>query len=214
MRVTYSGLVAADADEVWDRLRDVDGVIDLLPGAGLTRDGDRVVGSLRVRPSAQVTYKITSAAATDPESDRVATIAVTGTEARGDGTLAATVTIAVSDEGSGSGLAATADIEATGRAADADENGWKRVLEGLGSAFVASFERVPAGVPAPTPDVVVIPDLEPTHLPAVAPMPTSEASPTPHRRPKLSIALGVLVALTVLRRRRKHRRFGGSASTA
>lgn len=207
MRVTYSGVIAASPDDAWARISDIDMILGLLPGASLNRDGDRVVGSLKVRPSAQVTYRITCGASAAAEADKVATIAVTGAEARGDGTLAATLTVAVRREDGGSGLAATADIEATGRAADADEHGWSRVLAGLGNAVVASFERHPAGttVPAPAADDEPLP---PAAVEAPSPQPVPEpvrpiaaADPVTAAPPqsKAPMVVGVVVVLIVLR---------------
>jgi carbon monoxide dehydrogenase subunit G len=178
MRVTYSGVIAASPDDAWARIRDIDMIIGLLPGASLKRDGDRVVGSLKLRPSSQVTYRITCGASEDAEAEKAATIALTGAEARGDGTLAATLTVAVTQEDGGSGLAATADIEATGRAADADEHGWTRVLTGLGNAVVASFERIPAGTPPPPP-LATEPEPEPAPEPEAVLEPEPEPEPEP-----------------------------------
>jgi carbon monoxide dehydrogenase subunit G len=178
MRVTYTGVIAASADDVWARLADVDALVGLLPGANLQRDGDQVVGSLKVRPSAQVTYRITAGASVPVDTVNSATIAVSGTESRGDGTLAATVSVAVREEEGGSGLAAIADIEATGRVAGADELGWSRVLARLGNAVVASFERHPAGSAVPP-----LPSAPPEPVTAepVAPEPVSvePAAPEP-----------------------------------
>jgi carbon monoxide dehydrogenase subunit G len=178
MRVTYTGVIAASADDVWARLADVDALVGLLPGANLQRDGDQVVGSLKVRPSAQVTYRITAGASVPVDTVNSATIAVSGTESRGDGTLAATVSVAVREEEGGSGLAAIADIEATGRVAGADELGWSRVLARLGNAVVASFERHPAGSAVPP-----LPSAPPEPVTAepVAPEPVSAepAAPEP-----------------------------------
>jgi carbon monoxide dehydrogenase subunit G len=189
MRVTYSGVIAASPDDAWARIRDIDMIIGLLPGASLKRDGDRVVGSLKLRPSAQVTYRITCGASEDAEAEKAATIALTGAEARGDGTIAATLTVAVTSEDGGSGLAATADIEATGRAADADEYGWSRVLTGLGNAVVASFERIPTGTqpavaqpepePEPEPIEAVEPEPEPVEAVEPEPEPVEAVEPEP-----------------------------------
>jgi carbon monoxide dehydrogenase subunit G len=219
MRVTYSGVIAAAPDDAWARISDLDMIIGLLPGATLRRDGDRVVGSVKVRPSAQVTYRITCGASVEAEAEQVATIAVTGAEARGDGTLAATLTVAVRREDGGSGLVATADIEATGRAADADEHGWSRVLAGLGNAVVASFERYPAGTAVTTPKPESAPTLKPAPVPVAveAPAPTRAPEPAPPVAPpsraidappqsKVPMVIGVIVVLLVLRSIRKRRR--------
>jgi carbon monoxide dehydrogenase subunit G len=178
MRVTYSGVIAASADDVWARLADVDTLIGLLPGATLSRNGGQVVGSLKVRPSSQVTYRITAGASLPTEGANSATIAVTGTEARGAGTLAATLSVAVREEEGGSGLAAIADIEATGRVAGADEQGWNRVLARLGNAVVASFERHPAGTPVPIAESGEHSADEPSE-----PEPAAAAEPEPTARP-------------------------------
>jgi carbon monoxide dehydrogenase subunit G len=210
MRVTYTGVIAASSDDVWARLADIDTLLGLLPGASLQRSGGQVVGSLRVRPSAQVTYRITAGASAPSEGANSATIAVTGNEARGDGTLAATVSVAVREEDGGSGLAAVADIEATGRVADADEQGWSRVLARLGNAFVASFERHPAGtaVPRPEPEATA---RKPPPAPKPEPVaPSTVAEPalpalSPSRRSNLPVVAAIVVLLMLVRWLRKRR---------
>jgi len=217
MRVTYTGVIAASPDDAWARISDIDMMIGLLPGANLQRDGDRVVGSLKVRPSAQVTYRITCGGSVSVEEEKEATLAVTGSEARGDGTLAATVSVAVRLEDGGSGLVATADIEATGRAADADEHEWTRVLAGLGNAVVASFERHPTGgsgpepvaaapkpssTPSPTLKPVTVDETGPTPAPApIAAAPRAPEAPAPPSPPKsrVPMVVGAIAVLIVLR---------------
>jgi carbon monoxide dehydrogenase subunit G len=197
MRTTYDAAVGDAADQVWTSLTDVDSVLAALPGAALARDGDAVSGSLKCKlGSSQVTYRVTARAETGAAEFHNAVIAVTGKEARGSGTLAATVNVAVRSEAAGSRVEVEADIEATGRGEAADDKAWRRVIELLVNAVLPQ----PATAPAPPPP-------SPRPPLAVAPQPVA---PTTRRTPiaPIAVVVAAVFALLLLKRgrRRRHRR--------
>ncbi|HTR70500.1 MAG TPA: SRPBCC family protein [Mycobacteriales bacterium] len=149
MKVAHESLVEAPAEAVWRSLADVDGVLTVLPGATLTRDGDSVAGSLRcLLGTSQVTYRVVVRADVN-SADRVAILAITGKEARGTGVLAATITVAATRAPRGTSVRVSGEIEVSGRGAAADARTWQVALAGLLSPVLA---RPLASIAPPDPD--------------------------------------------------------------
>lgn len=221
MRSSYRTTVTDPVDVIWASLADVDRVLAALPGATLARAGDAVSGTVKCSVAAvQVTYRLSALAEVRDDEPHTAVVAVTGKEARGAGTLAATLTVALRENGAGTSVEVSGDIRATGRAEGADDATWSRVLGRLVDAAVA--------VPATT--------SKPATSAAPAPSETAPAPPGPpasaEARPALSVAppagpspddlgwfgldrrvtvgLAAAGALLLLhRRRRRRRRRGG-----
>jgi carbon monoxide dehydrogenase subunit G len=225
MRCSCDVSVDEPVDRIWASLADVDNSLASIPGGTLSRDGDTVSGSLKcVLGAAQVTYRLTAraeAAGGDPHS---AVIAVTGKEARGTGTLAATLTVAAHEVAAGSRLEVNADIEVTGRGAAVLETEWTGLLTKLVDAAVwpQPVLHVMANEESPAPPAAQEQSANPVQAvpprPALAVAPAqgeSAAAPAElgeHRR----LIYGVLAAgmLLVVRRRRARRRRGGEAGSA
>jgi carbon monoxide dehydrogenase subunit G len=160
MRCEYTTSQPGAADDVWRALTDVDRVLAALPGASLSRDGDSVSGGLTCRFTAgQATYRISARADADLGDDHSVVIAATGGQARGEGTLAATISVSVRPEESSNGavtdgatVAVEADLTVTGRGEAADSHEWDRVLGRLVDAALRSappaVERVEESAPA------------------------------------------------------------------
>jgi carbon monoxide dehydrogenase subunit G len=195
MRTSYDATVAQAPDAVWASLTDVDSVLAALPGAAMARDGDAVNGSLKCKLGAsQITYRLSARAETGQAEFHNAVVAVSGKEARGGGTLAATLTVAVNTEAGGSRVEVNADIEATGRAENADEQAWNRAL---GLLVNAVLPQPVAESPAPPPR----PPL------AVAPQPVAaQGSRSPSPAPVVAGVLAVVVLFLLRRLRRRRRR--------
>jgi carbon monoxide dehydrogenase subunit G len=197
MRVSYDGDVDQPVDVVWSSLTDVDSVLAALPGAALGREGDAVSGSLKCRfPSHQVTYRITARAEAGESEFHSAVLAVSGTEARGSGTIAASLTVAVRSDDGGSRIEVSGDVEATGRGERADEAAWRRVIE----------SHVNALLPPPAPEPAAPPPRPPL---TVAPPPAAHRASGGGRSgwqlPLAGAFAATLVLLLVLRRRRRRR---------
>jgi uncharacterized protein len=204
MKPSYDVLVAAPLDPVWGSLTDVDSVLAALPGAALARDGDAVTGSLKCKlGNAQVTYRLTARAEIGEAEFHNAVIAVTGKEARGGGTLAASLTLALRSEGAATRVELSGDVEATGRGEAADQASWSKVLETLVNAVLPP----PAAAPAPPrPSLTVA--VSPTVAQTVGQATAERASPTrppPARtdRRMIAVALGIVMAMLVRRRRKR-----------
>lgn len=182
-------------------------MVAALPGATLARDGGVVAGSLKCSlGSNQITYRLSvRTEVADGERHR-AVIVVTGKEARGSGTLTATLIVAGRTEGSRTRVDVSGDIEATGRGEGAEAAEWARVLGRLLGALlynpvpVSDVTPVTAAAAAPRPALAVAP-------PAGDFMPAGPGRPGPP--PQLIFGLVVAGLLLLLRRWRKHRRAEG-----
>jgi uncharacterized protein len=138
MRSSYNAQIAEPVDRVWASLTDVDSVLAALPGAVLSRDGDAASGSVKCKLGLhQITYRVSVRAEVGEAKFHTAVIVVTGKEARGTGTIAATLTVALRDEGAATRVEVSGDIEAIGRGEAADEQAWAQVLEALLTAVIA-----------------------------------------------------------------------------
>jgi uncharacterized protein len=204
MRCSYTALVTGPLDRVWAALTDVDAILAALPAATLVRDGDAATGSLTCKLNGgQVTYRINAQAQPVAEDPHSALVVVTGKEARGDGTIAATLTLTAVADGSATRVDLGGDAKATGRAAGADEKSWSRVLGRLVDAAVT--DRLPEGGAPPVAGDPV---------PLAAPVPDPLDALTDGgigRRPRILLGLavaGLLVAMgwRLSRGRRRARR--------
>jgi uncharacterized protein len=207
MTSTHEALVRRPFGEVQQQLNDTDWVLAALPGATLTHDGDAASGSLRLRlGSLQITYRVTIRAAGPDEGIHAVTIAVSGKEARGDGTLAATVQIELHDADDGAtGLRALLDVTATGRGEAVADEAWGRAAETLLAGVVSALTE--AAVPAPTADAVTA-----APPPAARPAPMLDEPPqlvvqaTPGHSPQRLAAVAAFVLLLLLVARSARRR--------
>jgi carbon monoxide dehydrogenase subunit G len=196
MRPSYDAGVAQPLEQVWASLADIDSVLAALPGAALARDGDAVSGSLRCKLGAtQVTYRLSARAEMGETEFHTAVIAVTGKEARGAGTLVATLTVSLRAEGAETRVEVSGDVEATGRAESAGDQAWSRVLETLVNAVIPP--------PAPDPVAPQRPSLA-VAPPLFEPVPSGDARSARQRQLRFGLAAVALLLLVRrwLRRRR------------
>jgi uncharacterized protein len=215
MRCSYGVSFAEPPEAIWASLADVDGYLAARPGVTLVHDGDAVAGSLKCTlGSAQITYRLSAGVTVDAAEPHTAVIVVTGREARGSGTLGATLTAAVRPEGAGSRLEISGDIQATGRGETADEQAWSRVFSKLLDPQDAA-PAPPAEVVTPAPTFESAP-AEPA--PAAPPRPALAVAPdsgdfSPESGwsgppPQALVALAVVVLFLIGRRRKRRRRQG------
>jgi uncharacterized protein len=176
----------------------------------LARDGEAVAGTLKCSVgSSQITYRLSARADAHDAEARTAVISVAGKEARGSGTLTATITVEVRPEDSGSRLDVSADIEASGRGEAADEAAWSRVLSRLVDAHLATVARAEpvaeAAPPVPAPAEAVPPRPALSVAAASGDFGSAGSDGTDDHRALLG---GVVFAglLLLMRRRRKRRR--------
>jgi carbon monoxide dehydrogenase subunit G len=196
MRTWYDAEIDQSIDSAWSSLTDVDSVLAALPGAALAREGDVATGSLKVRVAgSQITYRINARAEVGDAGFHTAVLAVTGSEARGSGTLAASLTVALRNAAGTARIEVSGDIEATGRGEGADDRAWRRVIRSLVNAVI------PPSAPAPA---------APAAAPARPPLAVAPTPVAPDRRssPATPAMIGVvlLAMLLLLRRLRRNRR--------
>ncbi|MBV9487195.1 MAG: hypothetical protein JO246_14190 [Frankiaceae bacterium] len=193
MHIAYASALGQPAEVVWTSLTDVDSVLAALPGAALARDGDGgVTGSVKCKLNGtQITYRVTVQAQLADANFRTTVLTIAGKEARGSGTLDATLTVAVRDNPDAQ-LEVSGDIAATGRGEAAEAEAWRRVIELMVHALV------PPTASSAEPAAPVRPPL------AVAPpLPASSPASSPQR--PMVIGLMAIAFLLVFRRIRRRR---------
>lgn len=119
MQLEHQLSVPAPVDEVWAALLDPEKVAPCMPGATLTGvDGDTFTGTVKVKlgPVA-LTYKGTGVYVEKDESARRAVIEANAKDARGNGTVSATITIVLTGEGDHTDGTVTTDMTITGKPA-------------------------------------------------------------------------------------------------
>jgi carbon monoxide dehydrogenase subunit G len=209
MRTSADVTVNQPVDAVWALLTDVDGVLAAIPGAALTRDGDAVSGSLKCKlGSTQITYRITVRAEVGQPEFHSAVLTLTGKEARGSGTVDATLTVALRSEPPATRLEVSGDIEATGRGENAREKDWTRVIQPLVNALVPRPEPSAPSVPSGAAKSSASAAAARPPLAVAPPLPDSRPAfvQRPDRQRQLGFALaavGLLLLLRVIRRRRR-----------
>jgi uncharacterized protein len=225
MKIANQFTVSAPIEQAWDVLCDLEQVIPLMPGAQLTgHEGDDYLGKVKVKVG-PVTSEF-SGKVHFVERDRAqhrAVIDGKGKEARGTGNAAATVTAQLHEDGQHTRVTVDTDLKIVGKLAQFGSGMLQQVSEKLLGQFVESLEaklasdgaesaESPAsptsstGAAAPgTPNGQVA---GPRQAPAAAepaPIDLLELAGAGQLRKYGSVALvalGVLVLIWLLRRRR------------
>lgn len=210
MRSTHEAAVDAGPEAAWGRLPDA-AVGAVLTEAAVGGTASTVSGAVRLRlGSRQITYRVTGNVVERDDGRRAATVDVTGKEARGAGTLTATLAVSLDAADSGSTLSVVADVEMTGRGEMATTRSWSRTIDGLVAATAAAI-----ATPAPQPREPEPVATEAPPLPPPPPAPVTAAPPAPapagsSMRGLLAVAvalgLGALVFGLARRRTRLRRR--------
>jgi MYXO-CTERM domain-containing protein len=230
MTSTHESLVRRPLDDVRRQLADADRVLESLPGATLQRDEDGASGSLRLKlGTLQITYRVTIRATGPEDGAHAATVAVAGKEARGAGTLAATVDLQLHEAEGGTLVQAVLDLTATGRGESVSDAAWQAAAESLLAGVVAGLQDAASGTDDPpavhpgagTTDATRVASngVAATAAPELRPLPARDPSdsvrwsgadvaatssgPSPRR---LAAAAGLLLLLLVVLRRHRRRR--------
>lgn len=119
MQLDHEFTVPAPIDEVWKAVLDPERVAPCMPGATLTSvEGDKFKGTVKVKLGpVSLLYKGSGEFLEKDESARTIVIKASGKDARGAGTAAASVTVTLSPEGSGTKGTVNTDLNVTGRPA-------------------------------------------------------------------------------------------------
>ncbi|HVV12847.1 SRPBCC family protein [Amycolatopsis sp.] len=169
MRLDHEFTVPAPPAQVWRAVTDPESVAPCMPGATLTKvEGDSFTGNVKVKLGPiSLLYKGSGEFLEKDESARKIVIKASGKDSRGAGTAAATVTVTLVEDGSGTKGKVETDLNVTGRPAQfgrgmISEVGGKildqfaqNLAEKLGAgeepepAAAAQQPEAPAGEPKP-----------------------------------------------------------------
>jgi carbon monoxide dehydrogenase subunit G len=119
MQLEHTLSVPAPVDEVWTALLNPEKVAPCMPGATLTGvDGDTFTGTVKVKlgPVA-LTFKGTGVYVEKDESARRAVIEANAKDTRGNGTVAATITVTLTGDGDRTDGIVNTDMKITGKPA-------------------------------------------------------------------------------------------------
>lgn len=119
MQLEHTLSVPAPVDEVWTALLNPEKVAPCMPGATLTGvDGDSFTGTVKVKlgPVA-LTFKGTGVYVEKDEGARRAVIEANAKDTRGNGTVAATVTVTLRGDGNRTDGTVNTDMKITGKPA-------------------------------------------------------------------------------------------------
>ena len=119
MQLEHQLSVAAPIDVVWAALLDPERVAPCMPGATLTGvDGDSFTGTIKVKIGPiSLLYKGTGTFTEHDEQARRVVLKGAAKDTRGNGTVNATITITLSEEGDRTTGTAATDLTITGRPA-------------------------------------------------------------------------------------------------
>jgi uncharacterized protein (TIGR03382 family) len=205
LKIANEFTVSAPIEQAWDVLSDLEQVISLMPGAQLVgRDGDDFLGKVKVKVG-PVTTEFTGRAQfleRDHEQHR-AVISGKGKETRGSGNASATVTTQLHDAGESTRVTVDTDLKIVGKLAQFGSGMLQQVSEKLLGEFVNSLEKklAAAGTAAPeSPATTTASEPAPIDLIELAGGGTLKKY-----GPALLGALGLLVIVWLLRRRRRTR---------
>ena len=133
--------VAAQPDEVYRLMLDVERVAPCIPGAEVTGQGED--GSYDARVTVKLgpvsmTYRGTVAIESHDDAARTAALRAKATEARGQGTAQATMTMAVeAAEAGGSSVSVSTDMLVTGRVAQMG----KGIMQDVATRMIGQMAR-------------------------------------------------------------------------
>jgi carbon monoxide dehydrogenase subunit G len=209
MQLEHHVSVPAPIDVVWEALLDPERVAPCMPGATLTGvDGDSFTGTMKVKVGPIVlNYKGTGTFTERDERARRAVLKADAKDSRGNGTVNATVTITLTQEGDHTNGTVVTDLSITGRPAQfgrgmiTDVGG--KILEQFASCLsdkLAAPAPVAAAEAEPeTPVAPVTSEAEPLDL-----MQYARASALQRIGPVVAGLALVVIAFALLRRRRQN----------
>lgn len=119
MRLEHEFSVPAPPEKVWAAVIDPERVAPCMPGASLTSvEGEKFSGGVKVKLGpVSLTYKGNGEFLETDEQARRVVIKASGKDARGNGTAAATVTVTLAEEGTGTKGTVVTDLTVTGKPA-------------------------------------------------------------------------------------------------
>ncbi|TRW43715.1 SRPBCC family protein [Georgenia yuyongxinii] len=152
MELTHTFTVPADPARTWALLTDLHRVGSCFPGASVTEaDADSFAGTVKVKlgPIA-LTYTGTGSFVERDDAGHRAVIEARGKDRRGNGTASATVTMSLTDDGSGTRVEVLTDLSITGKPAQFGRGVMQDVSGRLLGQFVACIESQFEAASGPT----------------------------------------------------------------
>ncbi len=185
MVVEHEFTVPVPAGQVWPVLLDPERISSCVPGVTLTSTaGEEFEGRFRIRAgSVTVTYLGTARFTGSVEGDHRLVVVAAGRQARGTGTVDATIVVRLHDTDEGARVHLSTDVTVTGRLTSVDHG----VLVGVGSRLLTRFASQLTGLlTTPVADPVTDPVTDPGVDPAAerpCSAPAAGRPPTPPPRP-------------------------------
>ncbi|MDT5302154.1 MAG: uncharacterized protein QOG79_5396 [Mycobacterium sp.] len=206
MRLEHQLSVPAPIDVVWEALLDPERVAPCVPGATLTGvDGDSFTGTVKVKVGPIVLlYKGTGTLTEHDEQARRAVLKAAAKDTRGNGTVNATVTITLTEDGDHTTGTVATNLSITGKPAQFGRG----MISDVGGKIIEQFAAclsdklaapVPVAVAAPEPESVgeSAPEAEPLDL-----MRYARGSALQRIGPVVAAVAVVVLAVALLRRLR------------
>ena len=194
MQLEHQLSVPAPIDVVWPALLDPERVAPCVPGATLTGvDGDSFTGTVKVKVGPiTLLYKGTGEFTEHDEQARRAVLKASAKDTRGNGTVNATVTLTLTEEGDHTTGVVATDLSITGRPAQFGRG----MIADVGGKIIEQFSACLSDKLAV---VVTEPASEPVEEPAAAQVSEAEPLDLVHyaRRSALK-RVGPLVAAAML----------------
>lgn len=167
MKLAHSFTVPADLDTVWQAVLDPERVAPCMPGATLTEvEGDTFKGSVKVKLGPiSLLYKGSGEFLSQDAEARTVVIKASGKDARGNGTAAATVTLALRADGPSTVGSVETDLSITGKPAQFGRG----LISEVGGKILDTFATCLASKLAPVPEAPALSVVKPpTPTPAEA----------------------------------------------
>ncbi|MDT5107416.1 MAG: uncharacterized protein QOI25_4929 [Mycobacterium sp.] len=206
MQLEHQLSIPAPIDVVWPALLDPERVAPCVPGATLTGvDGDSFTGTVKVKVGPiTLLYKGTGTFTEHDEQARRAVLKASAKDTRGNGTVNATVTLTLAEEGERTSGVVVTDLSITGKPAQfgrgliADVGG--KIIEQFAACLSDKLAApVPGAVAEPEPGSVgeSAPEAEPLDL-----MRYARGSALQRIGPVVAAVAVVVLAVALLRRLR------------
>jgi len=151
MELTHRFTVPGSVEETWAQFQDIADVAQCFPGAQVTSaEGDSFEGTVKVKlgPIA-LTYTGSGTFTEKDEAAKRFVVEAKGRDKRGNGTAAATVTVAMEPDGAGTAVQVDTDLAITGKPAQFGRGVMQDVSDKLLGQFVACLEQRGAAEQAP-----------------------------------------------------------------
>lgn len=205
MQLEHQLSVSAPIDVVWAALLDPERVAPCMPGASLTGvDGDSFTGTIKVKVGPiSLLYKGTGTFTEHDEQARRVVLKGAAKDTRGNGTVNATITITLSEEGNNTTGTAVTELSITGKPAQfgrgmiADVGG--KIIEQF-TACLSDKLATPVGVGVAEPEAESVGEAATSETEPLDLIRYARGSALRRLGPVVAAAALVLIAVNLLRR--------------